>query len=47
MVFVRGVQKAQDNDSFLKVTPLMWDIEDQNNESKKEEKSPLFEKFPT
>ena len=28
-----GCQKAQDNESFFKVTPLIWAIEDQNNES--------------
>ena len=33
MVFVRGGQTAQDNKSFFKVTPLIWAIEDQNNES--------------
>ena len=50
---LRGGQKAKDNESFFKVTPLIWAIEDQNNESyrvglsKKEEKFPLFEKFPT
>ena len=33
MVFVRGGQKEQDNESFFKVTPLIWAIEDQNNES--------------
>ena len=30
---LRGGQKAQDNESFFKVTPLIWAIEDQNNES--------------
>ena len=51
---MRGGQKAQDNEPFLKFTPLIWAIEGQNNESyrvgwtfKKEEKFPLFEKFPT
>ena len=33
MVFVRGGQKAQDNESFFKVTPLIWAIEGQNNKS--------------
>ena len=33
MVIVRGGQKAQDNNSFLKATPLVWAIEGQNNES--------------
>ena len=55
MVFVSVGQKAQDKKSFFKVTPLIWAIEDQNNKSyrggvgpsKKEEKFPLFEKFPT
>ena len=27
MVFVRRGQKAQDNKSFLKVTPLIWAID--------------------
>ena len=50
-----GVKKTQDNESFSKVTPLIWAIEGQNNESyrggldlkKKSSKIPLFEKFPT
>ena len=33
VVFVRWGSKAQDNKSFLKVTPLIWAIEGQNNES--------------
>ena len=33
MVFVRGGQKAQDNEAFFKVTPLIEAIEDQNNKS--------------
>ena len=31
--FLWGRKKAQDNESFLKVTPLIWAIEGQNNES--------------
>ena len=30
---VGGGKKPQDNGSFYKVTPLIWAIEDQNNES--------------
>ena len=54
MVFVRGGQKAQDTESFLKVTPLIWAIEGQNNELYRGVgpsfffiKLPLFEKLPT
>ena len=31
-----GVNKAQDNESYLKVTPLIMAIEGQNNESYRE-----------
>ena len=51
---MREGQKAQDKESFFKVTPLIWAIEGQNNESyrggwtfKNRRKFPLFEKFPT
>ena len=55
MVFVMGgCQKAQDNKSFFNVTPLIWAIEDQNNESyrggwtfKKRRKILLFENSQT
>jgi len=50
-----GVQITQDNESFFKVTPFVWSIEGQNNNSyraggfdlKKREKFTLFEKFPS
>ena len=32
-----GGQKEQDNEWFFKVTPLIWAIDDQNNESYRRE----------